>query len=124
LPDARLEPAPDGGSERADTMLAALPAKLSPGMTIPIDPPKTLSPVRISLIIGWICALLASAAVAALLFGAVSLSERRGAFVSAVTHELRTPLTTFRMYAEMLAGGMVPGEEARRSYLATLRAEA
>ena len=38
----------------------------------------------------------------------VTLSERRGAFVSAVTHELRTPLTTFRMYAEMLADGMVP----------------
>ena len=120
LPDARLDPAPDG----TDAMLAALPAKLSPGNIIPIDPPKTLSPVRISLIVGWICALLAAGAVATLLFGAVSLSERRGAFVSAVTHELRTPLTTFRMYAEMLAGGMVPGEEARRGYLATLRAEA
>ena len=33
----------------------------------------------------------------------LELSERRAAFVSAVTHELRTPLTTFRMYAEMLA---------------------
>ena len=28
------------------------------------------------------------------------------------------------MYAEMLAGGMVPGEEARRQYLNTLSAEA
>ncbi len=61
---------------------------------------------------------------AVLLFGAVNLSERRAAFVSSVTHELRTPLTTFRMYAEMLAGGMVPSEEARQSYLNTLSAEA
>ena len=53
-----------------------------------------------------------------------SLSERRGAFVSAVTHELRTPLTTLRMYTEMLADGMVPDEPRRRSYLQTLRAEA
>ncbi|HLX65020.1 MAG TPA: HAMP domain-containing sensor histidine kinase [Planctomycetota bacterium] len=123
LPDAKLESASDGEGDRSDTVLAALPAKLSPGATIPIEPSASLSPVRISLIIGWGCALLATAAVAALLFGAVSLSERRGAFVSAVTHELRTPLTTFRMYAEMLAGGMVPSDEARQSYLNTLRAE-
>jgi signal transduction histidine kinase len=62
--------------------------------------------------------------VAILLQGAVSLSERRGAFVSAVTHELRTPLTTFRLYSEMLANGMVPEEEKRREYLDTLCVEA
>ncbi len=132
LPDARLEQAPAGGAagvtgtagERASNMLAALPANLTPGNIIPLDPPETLSPVRLSLLIAWSFALLAAGAVAALLFGAVSLSERRGAFVSAVTHELRTPLTTFRMYAEMLAGGMVPSEEARQSYLNTLSAEA
>jgi signal transduction histidine kinase len=56
--------------------------------------------------------------------GVVALSERRGAFVSAVTHELRTPLTTFRMYAEMLAEGMVPSAEQRQKYLETLRREA
>ena len=52
------------------------------------------------------------------------MSERRADFVSAVTHELRTPLTTFKMYSEMLAEGMVPDEEKRRSYLSTLCAEA
>jgi signal transduction histidine kinase len=56
--------------------------------------------------------------------GALTLSERRGAFVSAVTHELRTPLTTLRMYTEMLAEGMIRDDDKRRSYLATLRAEA
>ena len=68
--------------------------------------------------------ILAALAVAALLQGVLSLSERRGAFVSAVTHELRTPLTTFRMYAEMLADNMVPDETSRRHYLETLRVEA
>src|SRR5262245_32720620 len=68
--------------------------------------------------------LLAVAAVMMLLHGALSLSERRGAFVSAVTHELRTPLTTFRMYTEMLADGIVADEEKRANYLATLRREA
>jgi signal transduction histidine kinase len=41
-----------------------------------------------------------------------------------VTHELRTPLTTFRMYAEMLLEGMVTDADQRRTYLATLKAEA
>jgi K+-sensing histidine kinase KdpD len=52
------------------------------------------------------------------------LSERRAAFVSAVTHELRTPLTTFKMYSEMLAEGMVPDETKQKSYLSTLCSEA
>jgi signal transduction histidine kinase len=59
-----------------------------------------------------------------LLRAVMALSERRAAFVSAVTHELRTPLTTFRMYAEMLSQGMVRDEGDRRSYLETLRIEA
>ncbi len=54
----------------------------------------------------------------------MDLSERRRIFVSAVTHELRTPLTTFRLYTDMLADGMVSGEEKRRSYLERLRGEA
>src|SRR5207237_3736092 len=66
----------------------------------------------------------ARGAVGLLLAGVASLSERRGAFVSAVTHELRTPLTTLRMYTEMLSEGMVADETQRRTYLQTLRAEA
>jgi signal transduction histidine kinase len=61
---------------------------------------------------------------AALLQGTLALSERRAAFVSAVTHELRTPLTTFKMYAEMLAGGMVREENKRREYLLQMCSEA
>jgi signal transduction histidine kinase len=83
-----------------------------------------LSPVKMSLVVAWSSLLLGAAAVALLLKGVLALSERRAAFVSAVTHELRTPLTTFRMYAEMLAEGMVPDEASRRRYLDTLRIEA
>jgi signal transduction histidine kinase len=78
----------------------------------------------LSLTVAWICVPLAAAAIIALTVGAVSLSERRGAFVSAVTHELRTPLTTFRMYAEMLAEGMVRDEATKQEYLKTLCTEA
>jgi ATP-binding cassette subfamily B protein len=67
--------------------------------------------------------LLAAAMLGVLLVGTVALSERRAAFVSAVTHELRTPLTTLRTYTEMLAGGMVP-EEKRPGYLETLSSQA
>jgi signal transduction histidine kinase len=80
--------------------------------------------MRIVLGVSWLCLLLAAVAVGVLLHGAVSLSERRGAFVSAVTHELRTPLTTFKMYSEMLAEGMVQDEDRKRQYLNTLCSEA
>lgn len=123
LPDARLAPisgtAPVENGERA---LAALPVRLIPG-GLPSPAMRTASPLRLSLAAAWACLLVAAAAVAALLAGALSLSERRGAFVSAVTHEMRTPLTTFRMYTEMLVKGMVP-EDRRTRYLDTLRVEA
>jgi signal transduction histidine kinase len=86
--------------------------------------PDTWSPIRVSLAAAWLGLLVGAVATAATLQGIITLSERRGAFVSAVTHELRTPLTTFRMYAEMLADGMVPDAEQRQRYLNTLRIEA
>src|SRR4029450_11528739 len=82
------------------------------------------SPIRFALCLAWGCMMLAVAAVMMLLQGPLSLSQRRGAFVSAVTHELRTPLTTFKMYSEMLADGMVTEENKRQQYLATLCSEA
>jgi signal transduction histidine kinase len=56
--------------------------------------------------------------------GMMLLSERRAAFVSAVTHELRTPLATFKLYSEMLADGLVKDPAKRQSYLETLTTEA
>jgi signal transduction histidine kinase len=131
LPQARLVSVSEGGAEQSGLetgntqayMLAALPVRLEPGVVTPAISAEW-SPLRLSLVIAWVCVVLAAIAIAALLLGALALSERRGAFVSAVTHELRTPLTTFRLYTEMLAGGMVPTETQRQQYLHTLRVEA
>lgn len=123
LPEATLRPALSYPVPNGTRMLASVPVELVPG-TVSIKPIGGQSPLRWSLLVAWSCAILAAAAVAALLLGVLSLSERRAAFVSAVTHELRTPLTTFKLYTEMLAGGMVPDEAHRQRYLDTLRSEA
>jgi signal transduction histidine kinase len=123
LPGATLEPVSGQVGSSPTRMLASLPARLAPG-TLTTEPEAHWSPVRISLMIAWVCLGLAAAAVALVLFGALTLSDRRGTFVSAVTHELRTPLTTFRLYAEMLDEGMVSSPDSQRSYFKTIRAEA
>lgn len=126
LPEARLVPVTETPpTDQADhtLFLANLPVRLSPG-SAPQERLAAITPLRLSLFMAWGGVFLAAAAVALLLLCVLRLSERRGAFVSAVTHELRTPLTTFRLYTEMLADGIVPSEEKRRSYLQTLRVEA
>lgn len=102
---------------------AALPVRLVMGaIEMPVLPFWT--PLRKSLVVAVACVALAALAVGLLLYGTVALSERRAAFVSAVTHELRTPLTTFRLYSEMLADGMVQDETQQKTYLNTLSGEA
>ncbi len=128
LPNATLlphavSPAESIEEAREVRLLASLPVQLIPG-AVPMTAAAWLTPVKLALVVGWGALSLAACAVMALLQGVLSLSERRAAFVSAVTHELRTPLTTFRMYSEMLAQGMVPDEGDRRRYLETLRVEA
>ncbi len=120
LPGAKL--VPYAGTEPA-LRLAALPVRLVPGAA-PAADGGGMAPLTLTLLAAWGGVLVAAAAVAVLLRGAVTLSERRGAFVSAVTHEMRTPLTTFQMYTEMLAEGMVADDAKRARYLNTLRAEA
>ena len=122
LPRAELTPVSSRAEQDRSRMLAALPAKVIPGPTSETRS-EGLSPIELSLVVAWLCVLVAGAAVAALLLGTVSLSERRAAFVSAVTHELRTPLTTFQMYSEMLAENMVSDEQKRVRYLKTLESE-
>ncbi len=121
VPGADLVPASLSPDVDVATLLASLPVSL----VVPAEPVATAirPPTRVALAIGWGAVMLAIAAAGLLLRGVLALSERRAAFVSSVTHELRTPLTTFRMYAEMLAGGMVP-DERRREYLETLQVEA
>ena len=52
----------------------------------------------------------------------IALASQQQAFVAAVSHELRTPLTSIRMYAEMLAEGVVPASRSP-TYYAYLREE-
>jgi len=121
LPDAELMPTAEG--DEPGRMLAALPVRLVPG-ALAVYPRDGVSPIQLSLIVAAACILLAVLAVAVLMRGIVTLSQRRAAFVSAVTHELRTPLTTFQLYTEMLEDGMVTDEAKRRRYFRTLRREA
>lgn len=122
LPNVELKPVTSAEPVKLSRLLASLPVQLS--VPMPSVQPALFSPIRVSLLVAWGCLLLVAIAAAVTLQSVVTLSERRAAFVSAVTHELRTPLTTFRMYAEMLAGGMVPDPEQRQNYLETLRVEA
>ncbi len=122
LPEARLEPANENDVVATGRHMASLPVRLVPG------PPAVAAvivgnPLSLPLAVAWAGVLVASLAVGIVLFGAIALSERRAAFVSAGTHELRTPLTTFQMYAEMLEKGMVTDPDQQQKYLATLRAE-
>lgn len=121
LPEADLVPVTTAGAQ--PHRLATLPLLLTPGSTLPDweDPPPTSN---LPLIGAWAGVIAALVAGGVLLGGALALSERRGAFVSAVTHELRTPLTTFRLYTDLLAEGHVVDEAERQRCLGTLRLEA
>ena len=122
LPNAQLQPVLSSAGVQDARQLATLPVRLVPG-----ELPTTgdgASPLIVSLVVAWACFAVATIAVGALLAGALSLSERRGAFVSAVTHELRTPLTAFRLYADMLADQKDAAPGTRQRYVETLRQEA
>ncbi len=103
-------------------LLASLPVKLVPGepANAVVLPPASLF---FPLTIAWVFVIIGVVCVGGLIAGISVLSERRGAFVSAVTHELRTPLTTLRMYTEMLAEGMIKEEKKKGEYLESLRQE-
>ncbi len=122
VPASNLAAVGEGEMPDPGRRLALLPARLLPGPMPETEPPDW-TPVRLSIAAAWAAALLGLAGVGSLLKGAVTLSQRRADFVSAVTHELRTPLTTFRLYTDLLVDGMVPSDE-RPSYLATLKHEA
>jgi signal transduction histidine kinase len=123
LEGSRLEPMRPGQASTPAHGLSALPVHLVPAES-PTGPAGAWAPVHWALVIAWGCVLTGAAVVAGVLIQAVRLSERRGAFVSAVTHEMRTPLTTFRLYSEMLSEGMVTDEQRRQTYLQRLRGEA
>jgi signal transduction histidine kinase len=122
LPELDLAAVHENSINDPGRMLAGLPVRLVVNEHAVVG---AVSPtLQWALWIGWCTVILATAAAAALLHGVMALSERRAAFVSSVTHELRTPLTTFRLYVQMLAGGMVPDAAQRQEYYQTLEREA
>lgn len=122
LPEAELVSlSPDEPGDHQT--LANLPIRLIPGDPVLSNLPVS-SALKPTLIVAWSCFLLGSVALGALLFGVVRLSERRAAFVSAVTHELRTPLTTFRLYSDLLANRDTISREKYDRYIETLKNEA
>lgn len=127
IPSALLLPASGAAAERIERdgrgfRLATVPVLLVPGDFVPVVPFR-MTPALWALVITWMAMLGALAAVGLVLRATMRLSDRRAKFVGAVTHELRTPLTTFRLYAQMLAGGMVTDDKARAEYLGTLERE-
>ena len=111
----RRGPAPESGR------LAAIPVTLAAPAPTAVSVGWTTTRAQLAFV--WLAALVALGAVGTTLRSSIDLGERRGRFVSAVTHELRTPLTTFRMYAQMLADGMVADPARQAVYLRTLEAE-
>ncbi len=122
LPKAIIRPATQDESVDPEYALASLPAVLVPGKIAEINDPW--SPTHTALLLSWSAFLLSAILAGFALHRLIALSERRAAFVSAVTHELRTPLTTFRLYSDLLARGMVTDPSDRQSYVETLRREA
>ena len=131
LPEATLTPVVDMPADASTTNsvaaharnLASLPFRLEPGEVVGAMV-SFWSPLRRSLATAWACVLGSALVAGILVYRIVNLSERRGAFVSAVTHEMRTPLTTFRLYSEMLSCGMVKDPVRQSAYLSTLTCEA
>ena len=102
--------------------LVSLPFTLVRGESAAVSVPPRPK-LGLPLAIAWTGVGVAFLTTAALVIGLMRLSERRAAFVSAVTHELRTPLTTFRLYSDLLEqGALKPGKRA--GYLRVLSREA
>ncbi|MFO0962561.1 MAG: HAMP domain-containing sensor histidine kinase [Phycisphaerales bacterium] len=123
LPGAQLAPAPATGDPDPSVSLAGLPVVLVPP---PMDIAAAAEGTDAGLAglgLAWIAALGALATTGLALRASIASETQTSRFASSVTHELRTPLTTFRLYAEMLADGMVPPGEQHRAYLETLRDE-
>ncbi|MBP3957202.1 HAMP domain-containing histidine kinase [Gemmata sp. G18] len=122
FPDAKLVPVKNADGVSPDRAMTALPVQLDPGPA-PELPPAGWTTLRLGLVLAWIAAFIAFAAVGLSGWSLIDLAERRIRFVSAVTHELRTPLTSLRLYLDLLTSGMIHDEAKRQEYLNTLATE-
>lgn len=121
FPTADLVPVKSGPVEDPESLLTMLPARLDAPAGV-VQAAVGWTPMRSGLLLAWVAAATVLAAVGLGVRSLLTLTERRTQFAYAVSHELRTPLTTFRLYTDMLAGGLVPAE-SRHEYLQTLSAE-
>ena len=122
FPKAKLVPVKDSTAVYPDRAMTALPLQLDPGPE-PELPPAGWTTLRMGLVLAWVAAIIAFAAVGFAGWSLIDLAERRIRFVSAVTHELRTPLTSLRLYLDLLVSGMIQDESKRQEYLGTLAME-
>jgi signal transduction histidine kinase len=123
LPLAKLVPAEGARAAEDPLTLVSFPFRLVRNEAPAPAPAAVEEPFGAPLLVAWTAVGLAILTSILLVSGIMRLSERRASFVSAVTHELRTPLTTFRLYSDMLEGGVVR-EEKRADYLRILSREA
>ncbi|HUU85244.1 MAG TPA: HAMP domain-containing sensor histidine kinase, partial [Phycisphaerae bacterium] len=122
FPQADLVPVETGPVDDPETLMTALPAWLDTTPGVATAAAIGWTPMRTGLLLAWVAAATILAAVGLGVRSLLALAERRRQFAYAVSHELRTPLTTFRLYTDMLAGGLVP-EASRQDYLETLNQE-
>lgn len=122
FPAADLIKADPAAEPNKSRLLASLPVRFVPGKPSAAGMPAAVS-LAVPLTVAWVAVFAGVLAAGTLIVGVSMLSERRAAFVSAVTHELRTPLTTFRMYTEMLSEGYIKDEEKKQEYVHTLHRE-
>lgn len=126
FPEADLVPVVAGEriEDRKGILVSpSLPARLVvPDATDEASYAAAWNDVRGTIIATWAAALVILVGAGIGVHNLVALTNRRMQFAYAVTHELRTPLTTFRLYSDMLAAGLVPGE-SRQDYLDTLNTE-
>ena len=126
FPEADLHPVADRSQidERTvEHMMSTIDVELVPPEEEALASATAWHHLQPTLLITWTVTLLVLATAAIGVRNLLVLTERRRQFAYAVTHELRTPLTTFRLYADMLAAGLVP-DESRQQYLDTLNREA
>ena len=122
FPDATLVAVKDPEDVSPDRAMTVLPVQLDVGPEQKL-PPAGWTPLRIGLVLAWVAAIIAFAAVGLSGWSLIDLAERRIRFVSAVTHELRTPLTSLRLYLDLLVSGMIQDEGKKQEYLNTLALE-
>lgn len=114
--DVNLAASGDGPFE--ERRMVSLPIRVEPHAN------RRQNPWPLPLIGIWVLLVMVALAFGWLMRQTLALSERRAAFVSAVTHELRTPLTTFRLYSEMLSEGVAADPQQQQTYFQTLNREA